>query len=160
MKRPVYDLNEAREKIRRYCVYRERSHREVEERLKDMALNTNAIDQLLLELIEEGFLNEERFARAYVRGKFNQKGWGRQKIEQALHWHRIHPGLLQRALEEIDPREYQNRLDEILRKRWEHAQEESDFAQRGAVARYAWQRGFENDLIWERIEALFPPHRP
>ncbi len=102
----IYDLNEAREKIRAYCLYRERSQKEVREKLLSYGLLPEITDELLTELIQERYLDEERFARAFVRGKYSIKRWGRIKIKQALYPHSLSEYVLRKAFEEIDPDKY------------------------------------------------------
>lgn len=147
----IYNLNEAREKIRGFCAYRERSHREVREKLVTYGLIPDAVDLLTTELIQENFLNEERFARSFVRGKFNIKKWGRLKILQALKFHQISDFVLRKSMEEIDDELYIQTLTELLQKRMQ-SKTGSDFIKKGDAARYAQSRGYENDLIWDVLK--------
>ena len=151
----IYDLNEAREKIRGFCAYRERSHREVREKLYSYGLIEDAVDLLLTELIHENFLNEERFARSFVRGKFRIKKWGRRKIIQALKFHEISDFVLRKSLEEIDDEKYQDTLTKILEKRIA-SKSGSLFQKKGDAARYAQSRGYESDLVWDLLNDKFP----
>ncbi len=89
------------EKMRRYCAYQERSHRDVSRKMYDLRITGDEREEITLKLMEENFLNEERFARAYVRGKFNIKNWGRNRIIGGLRQHRIQAKCMNLALEEI-----------------------------------------------------------
>lgn len=155
MERPkvnkVYSLNEAREKVRAYCVYRERSHREVSDKLREYGLYSEASDQLLSELIEENYLNEERFARAFVRGKFNQKKWGRQKIRQALYLHQLSDYVLKKAFSEIDEDEYLITLKLLLAKKGRNLREQNVYIRQRKLADYLIRKGYESDLVWDLI---------
>src|SRR5690606_19696103 len=103
----IYDLEEARNRIKAFCTYRERSQREAREKLTSYGLIPPVVDELLVELIQENFLNEERFAKAFVRGKFYIKKWGRNKIKNELYRHELSTYVLNRALEEIEDGAYE-----------------------------------------------------
>ncbi len=114
----TYNLDIARIQVRKYCTYQDRSQFEVEQRLRDMGLKQAAAETLIGELIEEGFLSEERFARAYVRGKHRAKGWGRIKIIQGLKAKRVSEACIRLGLSEISEEEYRQTLETILSKTW------------------------------------------
>ncbi|HAB35421.1 MAG TPA: hypothetical protein DCE58_02335 [Cryomorphaceae bacterium] len=140
----VYDLETARIQIRKYCTYQERCQSEVEERLRSTGLVQTAQDDLLAELISEGFLSEERFARAFVRGKHRSKGWGRVKITHHLKAKRISAHCIQLGLSELDPESYFQTLTALLAKSqpWTTRLEEQ-------TATAAMQR---KGYTWEEIE--------
>lgn len=149
-----YNLDEAREKIRAFCAYRERSQREVAEKLFEFGLFEETRNQLIAELIQENFLNEERFARAYVRGKFRIKRWGRKKIEQGLYYHHLSDYVLRKAFSEIDEQAYQQTLQALIDKTWRNTRMKDDFKRKGKVAAYAIRRGFEPELVWEVLKGF------
>lgn len=148
----VYDLNEAREKIAAYCAYRERSQVEVRRKLNSFGLLSEACELLISELIQENFLNEERFARAYARGKFRMKGWGRVKIRQGLKQHQIGDYVLRKAFSEIDEAEYQACLEALCEKKWHEARGLKTFQRRGKVAGQLIRKGYESELVWSALE--------
>lgn len=148
----VYDLSEAREKIAAYCAYRERSQVEVRRKLTAYGLLPETCEHLITELIQGNFLNEERFARAYARGKFRMKGWGKLKIKQGLKQHQIGDYLLRRAFSEIDPDAYEERLQELTEKYWQKAGGLNDYQRRGKVAGQLIRKGYESDLVWAALE--------
>lgn len=152
----IYDLNEAREKISSYCAYRDRSQKEVREKLEAYGLIAEAVDQILTELIQDKFLDEERFARSFVRGKFNIKKWGRIKIEQALYPHHLSDYVKRKAFSEIDEEKYLHTLKEVVRKKAKYIKAPSLFQKRGKLAHYAISRGFEPDLVWEEVYRQLP----
>ncbi len=145
----IYDLNIAREKIAAYCAYQERSQRQVEEKLYTYGLQEEARGLLMMELIQQNFLNEERFARAFARGKFRIKKWGKNKIRQHLKHHRISDYALKKAYLEIDGDEYWETLKNIAEKKWAASKLTKTYQKKGKVAQYLISRGYENDLVWE-----------
>ncbi len=151
-----FSIDEARKKIRRYCAYQERAHREVREKLFSYGLSANEVDQVVVELIEEGFLNEERFARAFVGGKFRIKKWGRLKIIQGLETKGVSTGCIKLALTEIDEQAYVQTLSGILKKQHAALDEPNIYVRRDKLSKFAIQKGFESDLVWKMIRELFP----
>lgn len=145
----VYQLEEARVKIQRYCAYQERAHSEVENKLLSFGLTRLSIDTLLLELMEDNFLNEERFARAYTSGKFRLKRWGRKKIQSALKEKKVSPKCIELGLSEISNEEYQEGLEELIESKWLKVELKNEFERKGKVAQYAISKGFESDMVWE-----------
>lgn len=150
----AYTLSEAREKIQRYCAYRERSHREVQEKLRAYGLAENKVQALMAELIEQQFLNEERFACAYTRGKHRHNGWGWLKIKQGLQYHHLSDYLLKKAQAELTGEEYQKNLQALAHKQWYQYKALKPFARRGKTARYLMQRGYEPQLVWDIVKDL------
>lgn len=143
------------EKMRKYCVYQERSHQEVRYKLVNIGARGDALEKIMGQLIEEGFLDEERFARAYARGKFRTKQWGKRKILQELERRNIGTYLQNKAMEEIDDDEYREVLLTILRKKQESISRFSQPEQKLRLFKFAFQRGFEADLIYESIAICF-----
>lgn len=128
-------LEETYRKILRYCAYRERCPDEVRMKLKQLGIPATESAAVLERLEAENFLNEERFARAYIRGKFRMNGWGRIKIRNGLSAKGVASALVSQALrEEIDPEQYQERLQRIL-------------SEKGPKT--ALSRGFEPELVRE-----------
>src|ERR1700753_2259928 len=98
----ITDEKIALRKAEHYCAYQERSQQEVRDKLYEWGLHQNAVENLIVQLIAGNFLNEERFANAYARGKFNQKGWGKIKIKQGLKFKKVPDVLIKKALQTID----------------------------------------------------------
>ncbi|AEV32635.1 hypothetical protein Oweho_1647 [Owenweeksia hongkongensis DSM 17368] len=146
-------MQEAREKIRAFCAYRERSQYEVRERLYEYGLYTDAVNQEISSLIQENFLNEERFARAFVRGKFSIKKWGRVKIKQALYPHQLSDYVLKKAFTEIEEDDYLKTLQDVIEKKARTVKLKNEFERNGKIAQYAISRGFEPSLVWEIIKS-------
>lgn len=150
----AYTLSEARPKIQRYCAYRERSHKEVLQKLRSYGLAETKVQALMAELIEQQFLNEERFARAYARGKHRNNGWGWLKIKQGLQQHHLSEYVLQKAFGELPQEEYQANLQALAQKQWRNQRSLTPFQRRGKTAQYLIQRGYEPHLVWEVVKNL------
>lgn len=150
----IYDLNEAREKIRAYCLYRERSQQEVNAKLESYGLIPEVRDTLISELIQERYLDEERFARAFVRGKYKIKKWGRYKIKQALYPHKLSEYVLKKAFSEIDPDLYYRNLLQVCEKRWPLSKGANAYQRKLKLRAYLQNRGFESDLVQEAIREV------
>jgi regulatory protein len=147
-------LEEGLAKLQRYCVYQDRCHKEVEAKLRDLGFWGDDIGQILAELIEEKFLDEERFARSFVRGKHRFKKWGRIKIEQELKKKDITGYCLKMGFTEIDEAEYRDTLLQILEKKRKFVTAENDYQLKNKLAKYAMTKGYESYLIWEIINDL------
>lgn len=141
-------------KISHYCAYQERSHHEVRSKLFDYGLFSSEVEEIISKLITDGFLNEERFAKAFAGGKFRMKKWGRIKIEHELEAHKITPRCIRKGLEEIDEKDYANALKDILTRKLAHTEEPNPFRKRDRVARFAIGRGYEPELVWSILKEL------
>ena len=150
----IYDLQIAREKIQAYCAYQERCHMEVTKKLKSWGLIPDAIDLLIGELIQFNFLNEERYARSFARGKFRIKKWGRMKIRMELKKRDIYFKCIDFAMEEIDDKAYFETLKKVLQKKNELEKEKDSYKRKAKLTRYLVSRGFEYDLIRDALEEL------
>jgi regulatory protein len=142
--------------IQRYCAYQERSHQEVKRKLFDYGLPSDEVDVLLVRLITEGFLNEERFAKAFAGGKFRMKKWGRLKIEHELEHRGLTKNCIVRGINEIDASDYRKIMNELISKRVEQTPETNIFKKRNKVARFVIAKGYEPDLVWEAVKELLP----
>lgn len=141
------------EKMRKYCAYQERSHQQVRDKLYDAGLHGEDVEEIITTLILENFLNEERFARSYARGKFRMNGWGRVKIVHGLKQHRVHPNGIRAAMTEIGEDEYRDALRTILQQKKRILKEKHPLRRKAALMRFAAQRGFEGDIVRELLEA-------
>lgn len=141
------------ERMRKYCAYQERSHHQVRQRLFELGSEPEWVDGLVLALMEEGFLNEERFARAYAKGKFNQNHWGRKLIRKGLAEHGIKGNLLLMALTEIDDDAYLITLNRLTSKKWHEVKDRNPIAKKTKVIRFLLSKGYESDLVFEAVKA-------
>lgn len=156
-----YDVNktkqrpaDARQKIYKYCAYQERSHQDVRNKLFEYGLSSDDVDLLISQLINDGYLNEERFAKTFAGGKFRIKGWGRIKIVHELEAKGLTRNCIQAGLKEIDEIEYSRTLHELLEKKSSTIDEDDAYVRRDRIARYAIQKGFEPDLVWRSIKEM------
>lgn len=152
-KQKIIDEKLALEKAGHYCAYQERSQQEVRDKLYDWGLWPAAVENIIVKLIEEGFLNEERFAKAYATGKFRQKGWGKIKIKQGLKLKRVPDILIKKALNTIDADAYEVTLRTIIEKKAVLLKEKDGYKRRYKLQQYALSRGFEADLILDILKA-------
>ena len=149
-----HTLTEAIKKIEGYCAYQERCHKEVIAKLKEMHMIPEAIDQIVTHLIQENYLNEERFAKSFAKGKFNIKNWGRNRIINELKQRHISKYNIQSALQEIDDENYRAILDALAKKRLATIKETNLQKKRKKLADYLLYRGWESHLVYEKITEL------
>jgi regulatory protein len=148
--RRVLTPEQAYVKIRHFCAFQERTHLEVKRKLSGYGISWTQAGELLSKLIEEGFLNEERFARSFAGGKFRMKGWGRKKIEMELKMRMISDYSIRVAIrEEIDPAEYEKTLTKLVEKKWNSLKSPGDtfYTKQAKTRQYLLGRGYENDWI-------------
>src|SRR5690606_19591362 len=144
-----YTVKEATIKLMQFCAYRDRSQKEVEEKLIEMRMIPAAREQIIIKLMQENFLNEERFARSFARGKFRIKKWGRNKIKQELKAREISTPLIKMALTEIDQEDYLTSLHELAEKKFLLIKEKDPFKKRNKLSNYLFQKGYEPSLVFE-----------
>jgi regulatory protein len=143
----ITEVKVALKKAARYCAYQERSQQEVRDKLYEWGLWPEAVENIIVDLIGEGFINEERFANAYAIGKFNQKAWGKIKIKQGLKLKRVPEGLIKKALLAIPYDDYVHTLNTVLTKKAKTLNEKDTYKLKYKLQQYALSRGFEADLI-------------
>jgi regulatory protein len=149
-----YTLAEATKKLEQYCSYQERCHKEVVAKLKEMRMIPQAIDHIATHLIQENYLNEERFARAYAGGKFRIKKWGRNRIVSELKQRGISKYNIKAALSEIDEVEYVKTFDVLAEKRIAEIKESPPQKRRKKLVDYLFYRGWESHLVYEKVKEL------
>lgn len=147
LKPKIFSRQQAKVKAESYCAYQERSQYEIRNKLYEWGLYQKDVEEIICELIESNFLNEERFALAYTLGKFRIKGWGKIKIKQALKLKRIPDQLIKKSLQAINDEDYLLMLKRILEKKARTITETDPFKYRYLLSRYASGKGFELDLI-------------
>jgi regulatory protein len=137
-------------KIEHYCAYQERCQQEVRNKLYELGGYTSDIEQIITQLIEANFLNEERFAIAYAGGKFRIKQWGKVKIIKELKFRKISPYCIKKAIQQIDDDSYVKTLLAIIIKKNKHYLKLSS-AEKYKLANFAISKGFESRLVWDII---------
>ena len=143
--------DQALEKIKHYCRYQERCHREVKEKLYGYGLSKADVEEILANLIENNLLNEERFATQFARGKFSIKQWGRKKIQYELQQKGVSSFLIKLSLKEIDEEDYLATLRKLADKKWLSLKDEHYLTRQAKVTSYLMQKGYEPALISKTI---------
>lgn len=138
------------EKARNFCAYQERSIDDIKSKLSQWKASEDAVEEIIGQLKEENYLDEERFARAFAVGKLRYNKWGRNKIIYALKQKQIPDLYIQIGLGEIDDEEYINTLKAILSSK--RVTGDSDYVRQNKLVRYAVQKGFQADLAWKIIK--------
>ena len=155
MERKNIGAEKALQKIKHFCSYQERSHQEVKEKLYSFGLYKADVELLLSQMIEENYLNEERFAVAFAGGRFRIKRWGRIKIGNELKQRRISEYCIKRGLASIDEKEYMNTLQKLFEKKRESLKAEKNSSiKKQKTWSFLMQRGFEPQLISEFINEM------
>ena len=142
------------DKMAKYCAYQERCVKDVREKLKTFDLADEEKAKILDYLLDNRFVNDERFAKSFVRGKVNQSGWGLNKIRFHLMQKGIAKGLIDEALGQTDEEVYRQRLIDILKTKAKTVKAVNDFEKKRKLAAYALQKGFESNLVWEVVKGF------
>lgn len=144
MDRPVFL------KAASYCAYQERTQDEVRQRLKDWNVWGDDAEEIISELIQENFLNEERFAKTFAGSKFRVKKWGRRKIAFELKKRKLSDYCIRAGMSEIDETAYYDTLKTLIdKKKHDYRAEENTFKLHQKIAQFAIGKGYESALIWE-----------
>jgi regulatory protein len=142
-------------KIKQYCTYQERCHAEVKEKLYAFGLYKKDVEQLMSQLIEENYLNEERFAIQYAGGKFRMNQWGRIKIKYALKQKQVSDYCIKKALKEINESDYKKALQKLAGQKLKTLKGEKNiFIKKKRLQDYLLQKGYEGELILEEIKNI------
>lgn len=149
-----HTVEEALAKLQYFCTYRERSQKEVEDKLKDLRMIPAAQEHIIVSLMQEGYLNEERFARSFVRGKFRIKKWGRIKIKQELRFREISAPVIKLGLQEIDEQVYFETLSELAQKKLNTIKEPNQFKKKKKLVDHLLRKGYESNLVFEIVNDL------
>lgn len=153
-KKQSFTVEEIKRKIEQYCVYQERCHKEVEQKLREFTLIPEAKEQILLSLLQDNFLNEERFAKSFARGKFRIKHWGKQRIVRELKFREISAYNIKTALKEIDENEYLQTIQTITEKRNQIITEPNSYKRKQKLIGFLQRKGYEMYLIYKTVDAV------
>ena len=154
MNNKYFSKEEALKKAKEYCAYQERCHSEVKEKLYSFGLHKNDVDELLSKLIEENYLNEERFAIQYAGGKFRIKQWGRIKIKYALKQKQVSEYCIKKALASIDESNYKKTIKKLADQKLKTLKGEKNiFIKKKKLQDHLIQKGFEINLVIELVDA-------
>lgn len=154
IRRQQLSLEQALQKARHYCAYQERCHSEVKEKLYSFGLRKNDVEQALSSLIEENYLNEERFAVQFAGGRFRLKQWGKIKIRYELKQKQVGEYCIKKALALISEDDYDRTLTKLAEDKWEYLQPDQPFIRRQKLQNYLIQKGYETDKIQATITRI------
>jgi regulatory protein len=151
----TYTVQEATRKLEHYCAYQERCHQEVRQKLESLHMIPEVIDVIIVHLLDQNFLNEERFAKTFVRGKFKIKAWGRRRLTYELKKKDISKVNINQALAEIDITEYNEVFNVLAEKRANSLTETNKYKKKQKLIDYLLYRGWETHLVYEKARELF-----
>ena len=150
----VYDIKIAIERLKNYCALQDRCQLDVTQKMKEWGLLEMTQNHILEILIQEKYVDEERFTQSFCRGKFLIKKWGKLKITNELKKKKISDICIKKGLEEIDLTEYDLLLENLLSKKNDTLRDKNHFTRKSKLARFLIQRGFERNLVWDKIREL------
>jgi regulatory protein len=150
----VYDINIAIERIKNYCALQDRCQWDVIQKLREWGLQQATKDHILEILITNKFIDEERFSTSFCRGKFRIKNWGKRKIINELRRKQISNICINTGLKEIDEKEYDLVLEKLFYQKERSIKDKNQFIRKTKIANFLIQRGFENNLVWDKIREL------
>jgi regulatory protein len=148
----VYTLSEAFVKITSFCAYQERTQQEVRSKLYEYGIKTDEVEEIIVKLIKDNYLNEERFAKAYAGGKFRVKKWGRIKIIKSLEIKGLSPNCIKLGLKEINEEDYMATIQSIIEKKGSAIVAKNDYQKQYKISTYLISRGFEGELVWSILK--------
>ncbi|MEL7122651.1 MAG: regulatory protein RecX [Bacteroidota bacterium] len=143
--------DDALKKLQQYCAYRDRCHKEVRSKLLDLGVYGDTLEEIIIQLIEDRFLDEERFARSFARGKFRINKWGKVKIKRELKFREISDYCLRKAMEEIDDLDYLKQLEEVILQKNTLLKEPNLYKRKSKLATFVINKGYESPLAWNII---------
>lgn len=151
MEKKSYTFDEIKLKLANYCVYQDRCHAEVEQKMREFLLIEEAKEEIMLYLLKENYLNEERFTRSYIRGKFYIKHWGKNKIRMNLKQKQISEKLINKCFDEIDEADYEKTIRKIYEDYASKQKGLKEYQKKSKTIKYLMSRGFE----YEKINDIF-----
>ncbi len=144
-----YTFTEIKQKMANYCVYQDRCHSEVERKMRDFLMIPEAKEDIILYLLKENYLNEERFTRSYIRGKFYMKSWGRNKIKNHLKLKGIPEKLINKCFDEIGEVDYHQTIEKIYKDYSSKLKGIREYQKKSRTLKYLLSKGFEYEEISE-----------
>lgn len=143
---------QALQKLKHYCAYQERCHSEVKDKLYQLGVWKKDHDEIIAALIEENYLNEERFAVAFAGGKFRIKQWGRVRIKYELKQKQVSEYSIKKAMKQIDEEEYLSVLNKLAKEKYATLKNEQYLIRKKKTMDYLAAKGFEADLVRKVME--------
>lgn len=148
----LFTFEETKQKLVNYCVYQDRCHAEVEQKMREFVLIPEAKEEILLYLMKENYLNEERFTRSYIRGKFYIKHWGKTKIKMHLKQKGITEKLITKSFDEIDEDDYEKTIRRLYENYESKLKGLQPYQKKSKTIKYLLNKGFEYEVILQLIE--------
>ncbi|MBV8328629.1 regulatory protein RecX [Chryseobacterium sp.] len=147
MEKKSFTFEEIKQKLVNYCVYQDRCHAEVEQKMREFLLIDEAKEEILLYLLKENYLNEERFTRSYIRGKFYIKHWGKNKIKMNLKQKQISEKMISICFDEIHEDDYRKTIIRIYEDYFSKQKGLQEYQKKSKTIKYLMSRGFEYEKI-------------
>ena len=148
------NVEELTEKARRFCAYRERCTREVEDKLRRLGSDPGQITRVIRTLREEGFVDDKRFAELFARGKFQNNHWGKVKIKAALLAKNVPEKHISLAIDKIDGKSYRDTLESLAGKKMQELSGRGSSDVKAKTAAHCIRKGYETDLVWETVKEM------
>jgi len=149
-----FTVQEIQSKLEYYCSYLERCYKDVDKKLNSFSIIPEAREKILTYLIENNYINEERFAKSFARGKHNYKNWGKNRITQELKFRDISQRIIQSALAEISEDTYLENFNSLAEKHWQSVKERKGPKKSKKFVDFLLRKGFESNLIFEKLNEL------
>jgi regulatory protein len=147
-------VKEIEGKLQYYCSYQDRCHKEVKAKLKSFKISSEELNEIVSNLIKENYLNESRFSKSFVRGKFNIKNWGKVRIVNELKLRNISIYNINLGLKEIDDQDYINKLEDIFNKKLSSLSNTNSNLKKKKIISYLLYRGWESNLIYSKVNEI------
>lgn len=147
-------VRDAIQKLEHFCAYQERCHKEVIQKMRSIAIDSTIVDEIVVHLIQNNFLNEERFACSFARGKHRIKNWGKTRIINELKLRNISQYNITTALKEITSEEYTANFHLLAERNWENSNEKNTLKKRKTFCDFLLRKGFESNLVYEKVKEL------
>ena len=152
--KPTLSIKDVLQKLEYYCSYQERCHQEVVTKLYEFSITTYERESIIVSLLENNYLNEERFALLFSVSKFHQKKWGKIRIKNELKVRRISDYLIIKALKEISTEEYFQTFEILSEKHWETIRETNATKKRKKFCDFLLRKGWESNLVYDKVKEL------
>jgi regulatory protein len=150
----TYTVDEALSRLQSYCAYQERCHKEVHQKLKSMNMIPLAIDEIIVKLIKQNYLNESRFAKTYVHGKLRIKKWGRHRLKRELKQRDVSSNIIRLTINDIDEQEYLSIFNALAEKKVASLTDTNLFKRKKKLTDYLLYRGWESALVYDKVNTL------
>lgn len=146
------------DKLEQYCAYQERCHQEVYSKLRSFTGDEHEINTVIVHLINNNYLNEERFARSFARGKHRIKGWGRNRIVSELKHRNISANNINLALKEIDDDDYAETFEKLALRQWESIRETDSLKKRKKFCDFLLRKGYDSAMVYDKARMFEKKH--